>query len=101
MWGLGLLVPAAFDLGLIDEGLKDRLLQVSELRKVSAHFKPPMSPNSIMRRTIETFDLRPELETDDGLDSLLGRDALAALDVTTELLRGEQGFSRAAGPYSV
>ena len=41
MWGLGRLVPAAFDLGLIDEGLKDRLLQVSELRKVSAHFKPP------------------------------------------------------------
>lgn len=98
MWGLGRLVPAAFELGLIDEGLKDRLLQLSELRKVSAHFKPPLSPNSITRRAIELFDLRPELETEDGFDALLQMDAHAALDATTELLRGEQGFSR-VGPY--
>jgi hypothetical protein len=99
MWGLGRLVPAAFDLGLIDEALKDRLLQVSELRKVSAHFKSPMAPNSIMTRALVAFQLRPELETEDGLDYLLARDALAALDATTELLRGEQGFSR-VGPFS-
>jgi hypothetical protein len=99
MWGLGRLVPAAFDLGLIEEGLKDRLLQVSELRKVSAHFKPPMEPNSIMSRAFETFRLQPDLDTEDGLDSLLAGDALTALKAATELLRGDQGFSRVR-PYS-
>ena len=91
-WGLGRLAPAAFEAGLIDERLKDRILQLSELRKVSAHFKPPLAPNSIARRAVELFNLHPDLETEDGFDSLLRRDALSALETTTELLRGEQAL---------
>jgi hypothetical protein len=99
MWGLGKLVPAAFDLGLIDEPLKNRLLHVSELRKVSAHFKPPLTPNSVARRAAQLFELHPELETEEGLDSVLRKDALKALEASTELLRGDQGFARVRGPY--
>jgi hypothetical protein len=96
MWGLGRLVPAAVEFGLIDERLEGSLLQLSELRKVSAHFKPPMSPNSIIRRAAELFNLHPELEAEDGFDNLLRSDALAALETSTELLRGGQGFARVA-----
>jgi hypothetical protein len=90
-WGLGRLAPAAFEAGLIDDRLKDRILHLSELRKVSAHFKPPSAPNSIARRAVELFNLHPELETEDGFDTLLRGDALAALETTTELLREHLG----------
>lgn len=99
-WGLGLLTPAAFDFGLIDQSLKDALLHLSELRRVSAHFKPPLSPNSITRRAVEFFDLHPDLESEDGFDTLLRTDALAALRTATELLHGEQGFARVAPFYA-
>jgi hypothetical protein len=99
MWGLGRLVPTAFDLGLIDEPLKERLLQISELRKVSAHFKPPLTPNSVASRATHLFVQHPELETEEGFDNVLRQDALKALEASTELLRGDQGFARVRGPY--
>ena len=99
MWGLGRLVPTAFDLGLIDEPLKLRLLRISELRKVSAHFKPPLTPNSIARRATHLFVQHPELGVEEGLDNVLRQDALKALEASTELLRGDQGFARVRGPY--
>jgi hypothetical protein len=94
MWGLGNLVPEAFRLGLIDQPLRDKLNQLSELRKVSAHFKPPLAPNSVTRRVAQTSIEMLDGSGDDELDTVLRADALLAIETSTELLRGDQGFSR-------
>jgi hypothetical protein len=94
MWGLGNLVPEAFRLGLIDKPLNDRLHQVSELRKVSAHFKPPLAPNSVARRATQLPDDELRMSGEDELDTVLRADAMLAIEVSTELLMSDQGFSR-------
>jgi hypothetical protein len=94
MWGLGNLVPEAFRFGLIDAPLKDKLHKVSELRKVSAHFKPPLAPNSITRRVAQLFDDQVSISGEDEFDTVLRTDAMLAIETSTELLRGDQGFSR-------
>jgi hypothetical protein len=94
MWGLGNLVPEAFRLGLIDQPLKDKLHQVSELRKVSAHFKPPLASNSVARRVAQLSDGQLSISGEDEFDTILRADAMLAIETSTELLRGDQGFSR-------
>ncbi len=94
-WGLGPLVTEAFNRTLIDTPLRDDLMKVSELRKVSAHFKPPLEPNSLHRRAVERTIAVPELGDDDALDEVAQDDALLAIRTATELMRGDQGFLRA------
>lgn len=95
LWGLGPLVKEAFQRGLIDEPLRDKLMEVNEVRKVSAHFKPPLEPNSLHVRAIRRADAKPELGDEDALDEIAEADALLAIGAATELMRGEQGFWRA------
>lgn len=94
MWGLGRLAPAAHEFGLIDAPLKDRLHQLSEIRKVSAHYKPPMEPNSVASRAFRNNIDDAGESDEDVLDGLLRADALLAITIATELLRGDQGFAR-------
>ncbi|MFG2021981.1 hypothetical protein [Actinomadura geliboluensis] len=93
-WGLGPLTKAAFERGLIDEQMKQDLQQVTELRKVSAHYKFPLEPNSVSRRAYEEFAETSTSSDEDALDAVLRRDALTSFRVATELLRGDQGFAR-------
>lgn len=93
IWGLGKLVPEAFRLGLIDETLRDQLYQVSELRKVSSHFKPPLSSGSIIRRAGRFPDEKlSRNEEDASYFGVMRVDALRAIETSTELLRGNQGL---------
>jgi hypothetical protein len=93
-WGLGPLTRTALELGLIDPPLGARLDQVTELRKVSAHYKPPLMPNSVHMRALTQLPDDFGLSDEDALDEILYEDALLALEVATELLRGDQGFAR-------
>jgi hypothetical protein len=93
-WGLGPLTAAAFKYGLIDEDLRNGLEQVTELRKISAHFKPPMEPKSVVVRTYRGLEAGSEL-SEDALESTLRSDARTALEIATWLMRGDQGFARA------
>lgn len=92
-WGLGPLAAKALEFGLIDDDLRRGLDEVTELRKVSAHFKPPLEPNSVLVRTCRALAAGSELE--DALESTLRSDAKTAIEITTWLLRGDQGFARA------
>jgi hypothetical protein len=97
MWGLGKLAPAAYERGLLDAPLKERLHQLSNIRKVSAHYKPPLEPNSITRRALHSNIDDTGESDEDLLDGLLRNDALLAITIATELLRGDQGFARIVG----
>jgi hypothetical protein len=100
-WGLGPLVAAAFDLQLVDVPLRDALLELTELRKMTAHFKPPLMPGSVSRRA---FEAEPDADEEDVLDQVLRADAEMALVTATRLLRSpDQGFGAlgAAGAPSV
>lgn len=95
MWGLGRLIVAAFERGLIDQRMKDNLDQVTEVRKVSAHYKHPITtPNSVSRRALRA--LGDDATIEDALDGVLKQDACLAVRTATELLRGDQGFYRLA-----
>jgi hypothetical protein len=94
MWGLGKLIPKAYELGLIDEPLRDQLHRLGDLRKVSAHFKPPLEPNSVTSRALREVVTDRDVENEDEYDALLRTDALMAIKITTELLLGDQGFAR-------
>jgi len=92
-WGLGKLVSEASRLGLIDQTLRDKLYEVSELRKVSAHFKPPQTPNSIIRRAGQfPAEKLWRNEEDSSYFGVMRVDALLAIETSTELLRGNQGL---------
>jgi hypothetical protein len=93
-WGLGPLTRAAFERGLIDDQMSRDLHQVTELRKVSAHYKSPMVHNSVSRRAFEEFTDESVSSDEDIFDFVLMWDALMAFNVATELLRGDQGFAR-------
>jgi hypothetical protein len=93
IWGLGKLVSEAFQLGLIDQTLREKLYHISELRKVSAHFKPPLSPSSIIRRAGQFPDEKlSRNEEDASYFGVMRADALRAIETSTELLRGNQGL---------
>jgi hypothetical protein len=94
MWGLGKMIPVASERSLIDPPLKGRLEAISEPRKVSAHFKPPMTTNSVVNRVSQLYDDHAYHPLEDRLDNLLKTDALIALGTATELLHGDQGFAR-------
>jgi hypothetical protein len=88
------LVDAAAERGLIDPPLSDDLRRLTGLRKVTAHYKPPLTPNTIQLRALARADITHAQSDDDLLDEVLQRDALFALRVATRLILGDQGFSR-------
>jgi len=94
MWGLGKLAPKAHELGLIDEPMRVQLHHLGDLRKVSAHFKPPLEPNSVASRALRQVVNDRDIENEDEFDALLRTDALMAIKITTELLHGDEGFAR-------
>jgi hypothetical protein len=79
MWGLGKLAPAAQEFGLIDASLTTKLHQLSDIRKVSAHFKPPMEPNSIASRAFRNASDDSDASNEGPFDPLLQTDALIAI----------------------
>ena len=83
-----------FERDLIDSALRDDLAQVTEVRKVSAHFKPPLTPNTVMLRAFERAETSTAQSDDELLDEVLQDDAMFALKVATKLIRGNQGLSR-------
>ena len=93
-WGLGPLAKAAYERDLIDSALRDDLAQVTEVRKVSAHFKPPLTPNTVMLRAFDRAETSTAQSDDELLDEVLQDDAMFALKVATKLIRGNQGLSR-------
>lgn len=89
-WGLGPLAKSAHELQLIDDDLLTSLDQLTEARKVSAHFKPPVEPAAVEWRAYHAGVTR---------DQVLYQDALSGMSVATRLLRGDQGFKRVGWQY--
>jgi hypothetical protein len=93
MWGLGKLIKAARDRKLFDDETLDDLSRLSEIRKVSAHYKSFLdTPNSVQRRAIEILENNPDLDDDEVLDDITRSDALFALELATAMVRGNVGF---------
>ncbi|MEV8375209.1 hypothetical protein AB0P21_20920 [Kribbella sp. NPDC056861] len=93
-WGLGPLVKEAFARGLIEQPLRDALDEINQIRKVSAHFKPPLEPDSLTLRAIERTRAAPDLQHEEAIDEVAQADALLALQTATTLLLGDQGYAR-------
>jgi hypothetical protein len=118
-WGLGPLASHALQFGLIDIELKNKLDRLNEIRKVSAHYKPPLCPTSVHMRVFSVLlpasydniagmesSLLPLLDpvteqgvrnaetNEDALEVVLAADAMLSLEVATQLLHGNQGFTR-------
>ena len=97
MWGLGKLTPEAYKKGAINDYMRERLELVSELRRVSAHFRPALTNNgpeerALRTRAIRFADANPDLSDEEALEVVAMSDALLAIKATTELLRAEGGF---------
>jgi hypothetical protein len=90
-WGLGPLVEAAHERRLIDAVARDGLARLTEVRKVSAHFKPSLTPNSILARAMEHRG-NGVLDHEDLLDEILRTDAAFAVRLATALILGGVGF---------
>jgi hypothetical protein len=91
-WGLGPLVQEAFRRGLIDESLRTSLARVNEIRKVSAHFKPPLHQDSlVVRASIRVQDFDAALP----IDEVAEQDAGFAIKAAAALILGSGGFNRA------
>jgi hypothetical protein len=95
-WGLGPLIAEAFKRGLIDQPLRDDLTSMNDVRRVTAHYKPPLEPKSIFARTIadSAADIQNDEELEEALESVAYADAFAAIKAAVSLLYGKQGFSR-------
>lgn len=81
-WGLGRLVQAAQQRGIVPSDLWEPLGTLNEVRKVSAHFKPPLHGGSLMNRAQAVEDsnlLRSALE-------LAEADAFAAYETARSLV---------------
>jgi len=91
-WGLGPLVQEAFRRGLLDEPLRTSLARVNEIRKVSAHFKPPLHQDSLTARaSLRDPDFGAELP----IDEVAQQDAALAIKAAAALILGSVGFRRA------
>lgn len=83
--GLAPLVQRARDRNLIDDEARDHLLQLNDVRKPIAHFKPPFDPHSVTER-LRPHSLRGDYES--ALDDLLRADAEHALECANFAVRG-------------
>lgn len=66
MWGLGRLIPAALERGVIDEPTSKDLAKLNDIRKVSAHFKPAHETfTSVQYRAMKLFAVGPDSDYGD------------------------------------
>lgn len=97
MWGLGKLIPATLERKIIDKQTSKELMRLNEIRKVSAHFKPPYDiPNSVENRALGHFASSQPSDYEDVLNNMIRSDALFAIRVATFVVRGNLGFG---GPW--
>jgi hypothetical protein len=87
MWGLGKLMIAAEQRGIIDVGALNALDRLNQARKVSAHYKPFDTPTSVQRRAISALESYPDLDEDAVIDNIARSDALFGIRVATSLVR--------------
>lgn len=93
MWGLGKLIGAAREHRILDDRTLDDLSKLSEIRKVSAHYKPFMAtPTSVQLRAIKVLESNPELDDEEVIDDIVRFDALFALELATVMVHGNLGF---------
>lgn len=94
-WGLGKLIPHAAGRHLISPAMRVDLEKLTEVRKVSAHFKEAhKTPTAVPWRANLLLSNDPQIEYDDAVDSILKFDALFAIQIATKVARGNLGFSR-------
>jgi hypothetical protein len=84
----------AFARGLIGPALRDDLERLAELRKVTAHYKPPLTPNTVRLRAYDRAAVSSAETAEDLLDEVVHGDARFALRVATELILGEEAMLR-------
>lgn len=97
MWGLGRLIPATLERGIIDDQTSKDLSKLNEIRKVSAHFKPDHeTPTSVQHRAMGLFATGLDSDYEDVLRDMVRSDALFAIRVATLVLRSNLGFG---GPW--
>lgn len=96
IWGLGNLIPAALERGIINEEISKDLSKLNEIRKVSAHFKPDHeTPTSVQHRARGLFAAGPDSDYERVLRGMVRSDALFAIRVATLVLRSNLGFGGA------
>jgi hypothetical protein len=99
-WGLPPLAKAAVERDIISRRLYQELIRLSEVRKVTAHYKPPLEPHSVMRRALDQPTAASATE-DELLGGILQEDALLAVRLATVLIRGQPGFRRVDLPENL
>jgi hypothetical protein len=92
-WGLGRLISAARQRRIVDETILDDLRKLSEIRKVSAHFKPFLdTPTSVLRRANDVLESYPDLDDEEAIDNIVRSDALFAIQIATVMVLSNLGF---------
>ena len=93
-WGLGKLIPQAVQRNLINHEMQRDLENLTEIRKVSAHFKIlHKTPNSVPWRASTILSDNPRMEYNDAVDDIIRSDAIFAIRVATKVVYGNIGFS--------
>jgi hypothetical protein len=92
-WGLGKLVSASLERGIIDGNMSQELYKLNETRKVTAHFKVEHeTPTSVQRRAMSLFATNNDSDFENTLDDVIRSDALSAIRVATLVLGSNLGF---------
>lgn len=92
-WGLGKLINAAKERKVVDDQTLKDLSRLSEIRKVSAHYKEYMdAPMSVHRRAIGILQNDPSLDDEEVIDNIARLDALFGIELATVMVRGNLGF---------
>jgi hypothetical protein len=81
-WGLGRLLEAARGRDIVPADLWEPLETLNEVRKVSAHFKPPLHDGSLMRRALA----REDRDLPGTAGDLAETDAFAAYETARSLV---------------
>jgi hypothetical protein len=99
MWGLGKLIPAATEKGIIDDRTSEDLIRLNELRKVSAHFKVAhQTPTSVRQRALNIFGSGQDADYDSVFNKMIRSDALFSIRVATFVVLGNLGFGGPSSP---
>jgi len=90
MWGLGNLMTAAAERGMINDELRGDLAKLNEIRKVSAHFKPSHeTTTSVGYRALSELTEDSGAAHEAAINSIVRTDALFALQVATFMVRSD------------
>ncbi len=97
MWGLGKLIPAATERGILDDSMRNDLVKLNDIRKVSAHFKPEHETmTSVTHRAYAALTNDSDADYANAIHSVISSDALFALRVATIMVRSNLGMG---GPW--